>query len=64
MRAALRSLGYTVFLVSQRVASVMEADKILVLEEGHIADMGTHEELMSRCKLYREIYASQTEADV
>ena len=61
LRAALRTLGCTVFLVSQRVASVMHADKILVLDEGRIADMGTHDALMERSKLYREIYESQTE---
>ncbi len=61
LRAALRGLGCTVVIVSQRVASVMHADKILVLDEGRVADMGTHEELMERCGLYREIYRSQTE---
>ncbi len=63
LRAALKTLDCTVFLVSQRVASVMHADKILVLDEGCIADMGTHAELMERSVLYREIYLSQTEAD-
>lgn len=63
LRGALIELGCTTVLVSQRVASVMHADRILVLDEGHIADMGTHEELMARSNLYREIYASQTEAD-
>ncbi len=62
LRASLRTLGCTVVLVSQRVASVMGADRIVLLDEGRIADMGTHEELMERCKLYREIYDSQTEA--
>ncbi len=62
LRAALGKLGCTVLLVSQRVASVMHADKILVLDEGRIADMGTHDALMERCTLYREIYFSQTEA--
>ena len=61
LRAALKTLDCTVFIVSQRVASVMHADKILVLDEGRIADMGTHDELLARCKLYREIYHSQTE---
>ncbi len=61
LRAALKDVGCTVILVSQRVASVMHADKILVLEEGHVADMGTHEQLMQACALYREIYESQTE---
>ena len=61
LRKALRELRCTTVLVSQRVASVMHADRILVLDEGRIADMGTHDELMVRSQLYREIYASQTE---
>ena len=61
LRKALRELRCTTVLVSQRVASVMHADRILVLDEGRIADMGTHDELMARSQLYREIYASQTE---
>ncbi len=62
LRNALRGLGCTVLLVSQRVASVMHADKILVLDDGRIAGMGTHDELLANCALYREIYNSQTEA--
>ncbi len=61
LRAALKTVGCTVLIISQRVASVMDADRIVVLEEGRIADMGTHGELMARSALYREIYASQTE---
>ncbi len=64
LRASLKHLGCTVLIVSQRVAAVMDADKILVLDEGRIADMGTHDELMERCPLYREIYGSQTEVQV
>ncbi len=63
LRAALRELRCTSVLVSQRVASVMHADRIIVLDEGRIADMGTHEELLARSSLYREIYSSQTEAE-
>ncbi len=61
LRAALRTLDCTVLVVSQRVASVMHADRILLLDEGHVADSGTHAELLARSPLYREIYASQTE---
>ncbi len=61
LRNALKGVGCTVLLVSQRVASVMHSDKILVLDEGHVAGMGTHDELMQSCALYREIYHSQTE---
>ncbi len=61
LNAAVKELGCTTLIVSQRVASVMHADKILVLEEGRIAGMGTHESLLADCPLYREIYRSQTE---
>ncbi|MCR4936787.1 MAG: ABC transporter ATP-binding protein/permease [Lachnospiraceae bacterium] len=49
----------TVFIVSQRAASVMHADRIIVLDEGHIAASGTHDELLKSCDIYREIYVSQ-----
>ena len=54
-----RAGGMTCLLVSQRVSSVMRADKILVLEDGRQAGYGTHRELMADCPTYREIYASQ-----
>ena len=60
LRRALKSLqGVTVFLVSQRTASIRHADKILVLEDGRIAAFGTHESLLRESPLYREIYSSQ-----
>ncbi len=59
LRAALKTLGCTTFIVSQRTASVRHADKIIVLEEGRIAGIGTHAELLKNCNLYREIDASQ-----
>ena len=49
----------TVFIVSQRAASVWNADQILVLEDGGIAGIGTHEELLENCQVYQEIYYSQ-----
>ena len=49
----------TVFIVAQRISSVMDADKILVMENGEIIDMGTHAELKNRCTVYREIVSSQ-----
>ena len=49
----------TSFVVAQRISSVMEADKIIVLDEGRIAAIGTHEELMEACGIYQEIYRSQ-----
>lgn len=61
LRSALKKLPYnpTVFIVSQRAASLMHADKIIVLDEGRIAGMGTHEELLGGCEIYQEIYHSQ-----
>ena len=50
----------TKIIIAQRVASVMDADMIVVLENGAIADCGTHEELLKRCDIYREVYESQT----
>lgn len=63
LRAGLKELSKkgntTVFIVSQRTASIMHSDKIIVLDEGHMAGMGTHEELMKDCEVYQEIYNSQ-----
>lgn len=49
----------TVFIVSQRAASIMYADKIIVLDDGTVAETGTHEELLKDCSVYQEIYYSQ-----
>lgn len=49
----------TVFLVSQRTSSIQHADKILVLDDGHIAGFDTHKNLLETCEIYREIYDSQ-----
>ncbi len=51
----------TVFIIAQRISSVVSADKILVLDEGGIEAVGTHEELMASSDVYREIYTSQVE---
>lgn len=63
LRRAIRetSADMTVFIVSQRAASIMYADKILVLEDGKIAGQGTHEKLLESCEVYQEIYYSQFE---
>lgn len=51
--------GKTVIIVAQRIATIMHADKIVVLDEGRVAGMGTHDQLMQSCDLYREIAYSQ-----
>ena len=51
----------TVFIVSQRASSVMNADMIIVLDDGKAAGIGTHEELLKSCEVYEEIYYSQFE---
>lgn len=54
----------TVFIVSQRAASIQYADLILVLEDGKIAGTGTHAELLDTCPAYQEIYYSQFPKEV
>ena len=49
----------TVFIVAQRASSLMHADKIIVLDDGKIAGMGSHEQLLATCSIYREIYETQ-----
>lgn len=53
----------TVFIVSQRASSIMHADKIIVLDDGNIAGIGTHEQLKENCEVYQEIYFSQYEKE-
>ena len=55
----------TKFIIAQRIQSVKNADKIIVLDEGRVADVGTHEELLARSPIYKEVYESQNrkEAD-
>lgn len=61
LRAALKSIQdeTTTFIVSQRASSIRHADQILVLDDGHVAGLGTHEELLEGCEVYQEIYYSQ-----
>ena len=63
LRQAIRGLDYrpTVFIVSQRASSIRHADQIIVLEDGAAVGIGTHEELLESCQVYREIYQSQFE---
>ena len=63
LRAETEGGKMTVLLISQRVSTVMRADKILCLEDGQIRGFGTHSELMETCDAYRAIYASQIGGD-
>lgn len=58
LRQAIKELGnnITTFIVSQRTASIRNADQIIVLEDGEIVGIGTHDELLSKCEIYQEIY--------
>ena len=61
LRMALRNIEdtTTTFIVSQRASSIMHADQIIVLDDGEMAGLGTHEELLANCEVYQEIYYSQ-----
>ncbi|MCM1242989.1 MAG: ABC transporter ATP-binding protein/permease, partial [Roseburia sp.] len=61
LRKAIREMegDTTVFIVSQRTSSIQHADQIIVLEDGKVAGIGTHEELLADCEVYKEIYYSQ-----
>lgn len=61
LRKSIRNMknSPTVFIVSQRAASLMYADLIIALDDGKVAGMGTHDELLKKCEVYREIYNSQ-----
>lgn len=61
LRKAIKNVDFnpTVVIVSQRAASIMHADKIIVLDDGKAVGMGTHEELLATCDVYKEIYNSQ-----
>ena len=61
LRQAIRNMegSPTVFIVSQRASSIQYADQIIVLDDGEMADIGTHTQLLERCEVYQEIYYSQ-----
>ena len=65
LRKAIREMeeGPTVFIVSQRAASIRHADQIIVLDDGEVAGIGTHEQLLAGCPAYQEIYYSQFEKE-
>lgn len=66
LRKALKEMekNTTVFIVSQRTSSIQHADQIVVLDDGKMAGLGTHEELIKQCEIYREIYYSQFRKEV
>ncbi|MDD7390690.1 MAG: ABC transporter ATP-binding protein [Lachnospiraceae bacterium] len=66
LRKAIRELpdAPSVFIVSQRAASIRQADQIIVLDDGRMAGKGTHEELLKSCQVYQEIYYSQYQKEV
>ncbi len=55
--------GTTKIIIAQRVSSVQDADQIIVLDGGKIMDIGTHEELMEKSPIYREVYESQQKGE-
>ena len=55
--------GKTQIVITQRITSAMNADHIFVMDRGRLVDHGVHAELLSRCRIYQEIYASQTGGD-
>ncbi len=61
LRKSLKTMdkNTTVFIVSQRTSSIQHADQIIVLDDGKIVDIGTHESLLKSCEEYQEIYYSQ-----
>ena len=65
LRRAIRAMDHrpTTFIVSQRASSVRFADQIIVLEDGRVAGIGTHDALLETCPVYQEIYASQYDAE-
>lgn len=65
LRKAIKTmLSCTTFIVSQRTNSLKDADKIIVIDAGNIIDIGTHQELLERCELYKEIHDSQNKKEV
>lgn len=66
IKAALKKYaqGLTCLLIAQRITSIMDADKIVVLDHGEVVGVGTHSELLAECRIYQEIYQSQMGKEV
>ena len=56
--------GTTKIIIAQRIASILSCDRILVLAERRLSDIGTHDELMARSQIYRDVYDSQMKQEV
>lgn len=63
LRSELHKLKMTTIMITERISSIKNADKIIVLDNGNIISIGTHDKLLSECSLYKEIYDSQAKED-
>ena len=63
-KAIKENIDATVIIVAQRVGTILDADKIIVLDKGEIVGMGKHSELIDSCEVYKEIYSSQIQGEV
>jgi ATP-binding cassette subfamily B protein len=64
LRESLAAIGMTRIIIAQRIDSVKDADRIVILEDGRVAGVGTHKELLETSEIYRDIVRSQEHAEV